>query len=1188
MPRRQTAALVFALAGMPIAAAHAQAQAVSSTQSPVASVPATEAQGGIVTGSVAALATDAQGRSIAGTPLPGVTITATNTLTGKKYAAATDIQGAFRLLIPRNGRYVLRTEFAAFAPATAEVLLNATQHAGKADFSLELASRVAARTAASGGADVAEAASALGLSGTQAQALRRGLQSLTAGGTDAASASEASANSGAALPSLGGLSDSAASGSDAVAVSGQAGQTNGLAGFNEDEVRERVENAIAEARRNGGQQAEVANAVVGLIGGMMSGPGGGGGFGGGRFGGPGGGGFRNFNPTQVHGNLFYGGGNGALDATQFSLTGNAVRPAYSQNRFGLNLTGSPYIPGLFKPSTKQFAFINLTESRNTNPINLYGTVPTDAQRRGDFSGFTRTVNGVVTPITIYDPLTGLPFAGNIIPQARLSAQAQALLSFYPDANQATTGVTPTAQNYNYQRIATAGQHTVQLASRFVRNFGASRPGGGFGGFGGGGGGRGNRQNAPKTLRQNANANFSYSHNASDLRNFSPQLDGKSLSDGLNLGVGYAIGYGRLNNNASITWNRSHADTSNLFTGGPVDPGSGLNIPKPQIITPGFYNGVPTVGLTNFIGLNETNPADRVQQTVSFGDQVRWNHKKHNLNFGFDLRRVQNNVIGGTNVVGSFAFTGYATQAPSAGTGTSSTTSTPTGSSFADFLLGAPQQAKLQAGLNKIHLRETVLDAYSSDDWRVLPNLTINAGLRYEYFAPYTETNNQLVNLDHSADFSAVAPVLPGAVGPYSGKFPRSLVNPDRTLFSPRIGVAYRPKYVKNTVLRAGYGISYNTSQFGSFANSLSYQVPFAVTQTNLASVTSQVDPGCGTITTPGTTSKVPFTLTSAFNCSSSTISNNFAVNKDYRLGRVQVINAGVQHTFGLGVLLNVDYNGSYGANLDLLRAPGRTANVLTTNSQAYTFEDSVAESRFNALTVNLRKRMSKGVAVQATYAYGHSIDNASSVGGSGNNTVVQNDQRLDLEFGNSSFDVRHRLTGNFVAELPFGPNRAFFHSGGFMAKALDGFSVSGDYTFATGTYATPQYTNTVSQAATGGNYTLRPDRVFSQPIAGAGHLRNYLNTAAFAAPATVNGVQQFGTASRNSIELPGTVSVDASLSRTVSFGDTKNLEVRVTASNAFNTVQYSGLDTVLNSATFGQVTGVANPRKLTLQARYRF
>lgn len=1157
-----------------------------------------ESQGGLITGVVTAAAGAAvtpQKQAAAGTllgtplgtPLPGVTVTATNTLTGKKYAGATDVTGSFRLQIPRNGRYVVRAEFAAFAPLTAEVLLNATQHAGAANFAMELASRVAAR-AASGSGDAGAIAGALGLSGTQTQALQRGLQSLRGSGTDAESASAAGGAAGAALPSLGGLGSN---GSDSVAVSGQAGQTNGLAGVNEDEMRDRIESAIAQARRNGGQQAEVANAVVGMIGSMM-GPGGGGGRGGRGGGGGFGGGFRNFNPTQIHGNVFYSGGNGALDATQFSLTGNPIQPAYSSNRFGLNLTGSPYVPGLFKASTKQFVFVNLTGSRNSNPVNLYGTVPTDAQRAGDFSGFTRTVNGVATPVTIYDPQTGLPFgcavAGqtgcgtNVIPAGRLSAQALGLLQYYPRANQATTGVTDTAQNYNYQRVTTAGQNSAQVAARFVRNFGGSN-GGPFGGFGGGRG-RG-EDNGPKTLRQNANANFSYSHNASDLRSFSPLLDGKSLTDGYNLGAGYSVGYGRLNNNASVVWNRSHSATTNLFTGGAVDPGAGLNIPKPATIVPGFYNGVPTIGLTNFVGLNETLPADRVQQTISWGDQLRWNHKKHNLNLGFQVRHVENNVIGGTNVVGSYSFSGIFTQEPGAGTGTTSANSTPTGSSFADFLLGAPQTSKIQAGSNKIHLRELVYNVYANDDWRARANLTVNAGLRYEYFGPYSEINNQLVNLDHSADFLTVTPVLPGAAGPFSGGFPRSLVNPDHTLILPTMGVAWRPVKLKNTVVRAGYGISYNTTQYGSFANSLSFQAPFAVTQTNVAFVGNATDPGCGTFTTPGTVSKTPYTLTTAFDCSAQTTTNNFAVNRDYRIGRVQVVNFGVQHTFGFGILLNVDYNGSFGGNLDLLRAPGRTADKgFIGNSQPYTFEDSVGESRGHFLLINARKRMSRGIAMQASYRYGHSIDDASSIGGSGGNTVVQNDQRIDLEFGNSSLDLRHQLNGNFVAELPFGENRAFLHNGTFLGRALDGFSVSSNYNFATGSYATPQYVDSAAQLSTGGNYTLRSNRVVGQPIRGAGTLRSWFNAAAFTAPA----LNSYGNASRNSIELPGTVSVDMSLSKTVSFGETKNFEARVTANNFFNTVQYSGVDTVENSSTFGQVTGVANPRRLSMQARYRF
>ena len=1167
------------------------ATAPTGAQTPPAATPspaAAEVQGGTITGTVLALPAESARPATAakpapGTPLPGVTVTAANTLTGKKYTAATDITGTFRMSIPRNGRYVLRAEIAAFAPATAEVVLNAAAHTGTASFTLELASRAAQRAANGSTTDVASALQGLGT-----QALSRGVQALSAAGAggDAADASTGGGNAGAALPTLGGVSSGGAGGSDSVAISGEAGRTNGLAGLNEDDIRDRIESAIADARRNGGAQADVANAVVGLIGGLAAGgPGGFGGFGGpgGRGGrGGGGGGFRNFNPTQVHGNFFYAGGNAALDATQFSITGNALKPAYSSNRFGGSLSGSPYIPGLSKPSTKQFVFLNVTGQRNSSPTSIFGTVPTAAERAGDFSGLTQTVNGAPTLVPIYDPVTGQPFANNVL--NRIDPAAQALLQYLPLPN-SVSGTNGSAGIYNYQRVATAGNNALTLASRYVRNFGSS--GGPFGGFGpAGGGGRGGSQPSNE-LRYNLNAGFNYAHNASDIRGFAAPFDGKTLTNGYALNAAFSVGKGRLNHNTAVSWNRSRNTTTNLFTGTAMDPGAPFHVPKPASIVPGFYNGIPTVSLSNFNSLSETNPADRIQQTISLSDSLRWNHKKHNLQIGGDLRRVQNNVIAGTNVVGQFTFTGYATQAPNAGTGTGAVTGqAATGSSFADFLLGAPQQSKIQAGLYKNYLRETVFDAYSQDDWRALAGLTLNFGLRYEYFAPFTELNNHLVNLDHNSAFTAVSPVLPDGVGPLSGAaFPRSLVNPDRTLISPRIGVAYRPKFVKATVLRAGYGINYNTGQFGSFANSLSYQQPFAVVQTNAAFIPGAApSQGCGNITMPGSGQHGNFTLTNAFNCSAG-VSNNFAVNRDYRLGRVQAVNAGVQHTFPLGVVFNADYNGSFGGNLDLLRAPGRSATQLTSNAQAFTYEDSAANSRFQSIILNARKRLQKGVAVQATYQYGHSIDDASSIAGSGGNTVVQNDQRIDLEYGNSTFDVRHRLTGNFVTELPFGPNRLYFAKGNLPSRALDGFSVSGDFTFATGSYATPEYIGSIAQTATGGNYTLRPDRVFTAPISGPRTLTTWFNRNAFAPPAAASG---FGDASRNSIELPGTVAFNTTLSRTVSFGELRSFEARATAFNVFNTVQYSGVNTVLNSATFGQVTGTAAPRKLTFQARYRF
>jgi hypothetical protein len=480
---------------------------------------------------------------------------------------------------------------------------------------------------------------------------------------------------------------------------------------------------------------------------------------------------------------------------------------------------------------------------------------------------------------------------------------------------------------------------------------------------------------------------------------------------------------------------------------------------------------------------------------------------------------------------------------------------------------------VQAGLEKTYLRANVFDWYAQDDWRTSANLTLNFGLRYEYFSPYVEKDDRLVNLDHNVSFTEVQAVQPGQTGAFSGGFPRSLVNPDRSMYSPRFGFAYRPKlkFLKETVIRGGYGINYNTGQYATIARQLANQQPFAVTQTNIAG-----QQGCGTFE--------QFTLAGAYNCSNAAVQSNFSANLNYRLGHVQIWDIDIQKTLPMGIVANIGYNGAKGGELDMVRAPNRTATgVLNSDAQPFAFEDSLGYSRFEALRVNVRKRMQKGISLQGTYQYGHSIDNASSIGGT-SQSVAQNDLDLNAEEGNSTFDVRHKVTGNWVFELPFGPNRALLSRGGFWSKALDGFSISGDFTFASGTYYTPNYQLTVQETNSGSSSSLRPNRNFAEAIAGPKKINQWFNPMAFTTPAT----GQFGTASRNSIEGPGKEVVDVSLSRTVALGETRSFEARVMAANALNIVQFSGIDTRLNSPTYGQVTGAAAMRTLTVMAQYRF
>jgi trimeric autotransporter adhesin len=1170
-------------------------QSIGAVQAPASQVTAVAGQGGTIEGRVVAGAVGKAG----GVPLPGVAITAMNSLTGRKYATTTDIDGKYAMAIPRNGRYVVRAQLTGFADVTQEVVLNGVQAeaanqgitiAPKAtDFGLQLASRVAAEEAKQGGAG----------SGSGMQGGMQGL-SLNAGG-DVADATTGARNAGASLPTLSGMGDETA---DSVTVQGQTGGTNGLANLSEDEIRQRVQDAVAQARASGmiPQGGDPTNAIVGALGGMMGGGGGGFGGGGGGRGGRGGGGggfgsgaFRNFNPSQPHGSIYYQVSNGALDSAQWSPTLQPqMKPSSYTNKYGVTFAESPYIPGLTKPNPKQFVFINLTGQKNLNAF-LGGPsrVPTTLEREGDFSESTQVVNGVTTPVTIYDPATGLPVNGDNLANATtpISPQALALLQYYPAPNIPTN-----AQGYNYETISNEGNNVVALNTRYVRTLGGNS-GSPFSMFGGGGGGgrRGGASNGPATLQQNINIGYNYSHQAQDQRNIFLALGGASESDGNALSAGYTVSYGRLSNHATLAWNRLNTESRNYFTNTANDPttAAGITIPNESggFADPNFYNGLPSLNISNFAGLTNATPSQLINQTISFSDFVAYRHAKHNFRLGLDIRRVHADSIGGNDPLGQFTFTGYATESP-ADKAVGSAAST--GSGFADFLLGLPQSTAIQAGLYKIYLRENVYDLYANDDFRLAANWTLNYGVRYEYFAPYTEKNNRLVNLDHNADFSEVDPVQPGQTGEFQGKFPSGLVNPDRTMVAPRFGLAWKPKsnsiWMKQTVVRGGYGINYNTGQFATMAKSLSFQPPFAETQTNVLPVASATNPdpaptGCVTITPEPTPPNMKLmTLANGFGCSTAeTIQNNYSVDKYYRLGMVQAYNVNIQRTFPMGIVFNIGYSGAKGSGLDVLGSPNSTpAGVTTPGVAPFSYETSVAGSHANSLVVSVQKRQHNGNALGITYTYGHAIDNASSIGGSGE-TSVQNFRRLDLEEGNSAFDVRQSATGNWLLSLPFGPNRKYFNKGGFWSHALDDFSLSGTFTFSTGSYFTPSYSGSQEEASSGNLFTLRPDRVFTEPIKGAGTINDFFNKAAFAVPAG-----EYGTASRNSIEGPGTVLVTASLSRTIEFGGTRSFEARVTASNVFNTVQYSGINTTENSANFGEVTSGAAMRSLLMQARYRF
>jgi len=1098
-------------------------------------------------------------------PLPGVTITAQNTLTGKRYSTTSDITGAWSLTIPQNGRYVIRTQFAAFAQGAQEALLNATSHDQAVNFELMLASRAAQQEQQQAGQSdqIAQAVRQLAGNGAQSLSLVNALNSDTDTGAGNAG------TSGAALPSAAGNSDFS---DESVAISGQAGAVSPLAGVDMDRLRDALETYRAQ---NGGQDINFGGGGGlfggggfggGGFGGGMGGMGGGrGGFGGGR------GNFRGFNPGQPHGAIFWMGSNSALNAEPFGLRGQSQdQPASGTNRFGLTFMSAPYIPGLTKPSGKDTMFLTLSGTRSSNPLDEYATVPTDAERGGDFSAAGEPV--------IYDPTTGAPFQGNIIPggpTGRIVPQATALLKYFPEPN-----LPGTVQNYHL--LSTAQSNSTQAGARYMRGIGSNASPFGLGGRGGGGGGGGRRSQQNQGLRQSVNFNYNWSHSASDNVNIFPQLGGKTSSDSNSVQAGYTVGYHKMTNIFNTSWNRSNSQATNFFTN-QSDIATEIGIFGPDagpLNTSALNYGLPNVQLSNIQGLDEQQPSLSVAQTVSMTETLSWIHGKHNLRFGGDFRRVHRDFLAGSNATGSFTFSGLFTEDAAGDPNT--------GSSLADLLLGLPQETTLDSAVTKSYLRDNVFDAYAQDDWRMLPSLTLNYGVCYEFFAPYTEKFGHLAEVDTnpSAGFKGLGEVQSGGTGAISGaRLPDGLVFPFRTAFAPRLGLALRVPKVKQMVVRAGFGMNYTVGQYAGFATKMAHEPPFADEQTNQEATSDGTPTSACARTVPATC----LTLAEGFPAPDPI--GNYALDPHYHLPYVETWNLDVQKTLPWGIVMNVGYNGSKGNHLDITTAPRALPNSPNTNpgNLIFTYDQAVAFSKFTAGTLRVNKRMTHGLSLGANYQYSHLIDNAGSEGGSAG-VGAQNWQNLDAEEGNGSLDQRHKVSGTYDYELPFGADKRWLTTG-TPAHIFEGFSVSGSFTFATGFPLRPYYAAEIASVGCGTAGTLRPDRVPGVSVTeGGGSLQRWFNTAAYSEPQATAGYPcaVFGDAPRNSIPGPGTIQNNMALSKTVGLGDVRSMEIRATINNAFNTVQYAGVDTNVASPTFGQVTSVSSMRSFQFTARFRF
>ena len=819
--------------------------------------------------------------------------------------------------------------------------------------------------------------------------------------------------------------------------------------------------------------------------------------------------FGNFRPG---GRGLYTGGigftmdNSNLDASPFSITGqDTAKLPYNRITGMANFGGPLKIPGMH--SNWPNFFVGYQWTRNHSDSFQTGLVPTAAERSGDLSELT-SLSGQPVPIAGYP--------NGIIPQSQISAQARALLGLYPLPN--FTG----SDGYNYQAPTQSDLHQDSFQSHVYKMM--------------------NRKNMV-----NGGFNFQLAH--SDTPNLFDFVD-TSRTFGLNGNFNWrhffsqrftaSFGYSYSHYTSRLTpyfANRINVSGDFGITGNdqsPVDWGP----PSLQ-----FSSG--------FSGLADSQASNNRNQTSGVSVSLFWLHGAHNISFGGDFRRQQFNVLSQQNARGNFAFTGAAT-----------------GSDFADFLLGVPDASSIAYGNADKYFRDSVSDAFVADDWRVTPGLSLNLGLRWEYGSPTTEEYGRLVNLDVVSDFAAVAPVLASdPVGSLTGqRYSSSLLRPDKHAFQPRIGIAWHPLLGSSMVVRAGYGIYFNTSFYQPLAVQLAQQAPLS------------------TSLTVANSAATPLSLADGFIASSTTTQNTFAIDPNLRPGYAQNWNLSLQHDLPGSLVASVAYlgvKGTRGMQMFLPNTyPAGAASPCPSCPTGFLYVTSNGDSTREAAQMQLRRRLHNGLTASVKYTFAKAIDDSTLGGrGQGGTMIAQNWLDLSGERGLSNFDQRHVVNASLQYTTGMGVAGGTL-VGGWRGVVLKDWTFEIDPTASSGTPLTPIYLTTVN--GTGVTGSIRPEYTGASLYSDTGG--RHLNPAAYTAPLT----GEWGDAGRDSITGPAQFSLNGSMARTFRVTDRWNADLRFDASNALNHVTYPSWATTVTSPQFGLPLSANAMRAMQVTLRLRF
>ncbi|HZS44808.1 MAG TPA: TonB-dependent receptor, partial [Blastocatellia bacterium] len=889
--------------------------------------------------------------------------------------------------------------------------------------------------------------------------------------------------------------------------------------------------------------------------------------------------------------------NEALNARNFFTPITAANPRFRRNQYGL-VAGGPIA------KDKTFFFVDYQGTRQLVGRIRTSTVPTLAERKGDFSSFlgaklclvpagaaTTDCSGANTPLmetdtngqTIQAQLGMITrqsdrrvWAGNIIPPGQFDSVAAALLARYPLP---TSG----GNANNFTRIGNEPDNQDQFDVRIDHKI---------------------------SSKDQIFGRYSF---ALDITNpVAPLPDGSgTISTGTiaptrTLGQGLASSYihtfsDRALNEFRFGYTRRSVLRTDLLLGNPASQAINLpGIPR----NAAFNSELPTFSVSGFQQLGPAANTDSIFKTdvTEFVDSISMLRGRHSLKFGLDYRWERLDVIQPPSPTGIFSFSTLFSdiigpKGSIAGTG----------NPLASFLQGQVQAFSIDLQQKELRPRAHIQEYFIQDDWKVSPRFTVNAGLRYTLNFPSTDAGNQ------GAVFNLQTQQLQflGQNG-----FPDSARKLHKDDFGPRLGLAFRIN--DKTVLRSGYGLVW-IEQAGITTPFTIPQFPFL--QTVGQRTLDSINPAFVLANGP-TVAPIPLTPNAGLG------QGVFSVDRDLSSGYVQQWNLGVQRELAGNLVVEVAYAGSRITHVGLpdVNINQLTADQLALGSQLLVkvpnpffgiiprssslgdpmipaaqllkpfpefttvslYRNNVGNTFYHALQAKMEKRFSGGLSFLVSYTRSKLLDEASSVfdasiltGPIANFPVADSFRRI-LERDVSTGDMPNVFVTSFTYDLPFGAGQRFL-SEGILGKITEGWELAGAVTAESGLpLAVTQATNFNAFAGFG---TQRPDLVGDPNlVASQRTTTTFFNTAAFAV------APQFtiGTASRNPVRGPAYRDLDLAIIKRTRVKERYNLEFRAEVFNFTNTPPLGTPNVVLGTPGFGSITSAGDPRVIQMALKLNF